>query len=766
MATDPTSLPTLAEIQQSKKDMTDINTFVASEQGGFTDNTGKPRKTMSGIESEANELISEKTTELNEFIDEVKESRGYNNAGTFAAGFTYEKENDVGLDAGGNPWILIDTSALPFVVVAGTTPTNPPYKQVVFGTAGQTVTNTSDTVQSFINSFALKIFQSPTDGGLTEIQTRTVDAGEVYEVRKASSGEFATIYSNADGTTEIVQDGTSNVSGGAGVVEFYVADGSYYVEVGGFNRNFSTLCNKSLATIDDLKISNPNIGDQLETTGYHSAGDGGACSYIITNKIADGYGSHELSNGLTATINRVGSVFNAAHYGVYQDRNNSNASHNTLCIQSSLNDIGSVDSGDLGGTVIVPNGARFNLKNLSLPKKSNIEYSVGDDRTQPSNFGGVRDTNERVFLSANANNSGIVNETQFSASFHPGVVVNVQKDLDGHDSYLGSGQSRTDVVRASYNILDDFQNTWRTIYQSHSDESIFSGVSNEPFVNRVEVAGVGEGSFSVLVEQGDLVSGVTSGAEGFVLTSAPSSMVLTWFSGGFQVGEKLTINKGTRLSPILETSTDITTSVTPTRVIGTSLSWGRRWGEVSVGLPPNSTFGVFSIGGRSTVSPTRNFGQSLQEVVFDPVRSWAVNLEGSPSGLDLSLDTSKPITKRRLYVRDYKNSTNKGAVGTSLCFCTIDSNAAASTSSLNVDSVVKNSTGDYTVNFTDSAVRADYTVVYGIEKITSGMSDLHIDTFIRATGLVRFRVYTRTTGVLTDIPANHRVSIQCKGGDL
>lgn len=92
-------------------------------------------------------------------------------------------------------------------------------------------TKTSESAQDFIDSFALKIFQSPTDR-LTEIQTRTLLGGEVYEVRKVSDGEYATIYSNAAGTTEIVQNGTSNVSDSDGVVVFYIDDGDYYIEVG------------------------------------------------------------------------------------------------------------------------------------------------------------------------------------------------------------------------------------------------------------------------------------------------------------------------------------------------------------------------------------------------------------------------------------------------------------------------------------------------------------------------------------------------------
>ena len=57
--------------------------------------------------------------------------------GTFAAGFTYETVDDVGLDNSGNPWSY--TGSLPFTVPAGTTPTTPVYKQVSFADHNATV---------------------------------------------------------------------------------------------------------------------------------------------------------------------------------------------------------------------------------------------------------------------------------------------------------------------------------------------------------------------------------------------------------------------------------------------------------------------------------------------------------------------------------------------------------------------------------------------------------------------------------------------------
>lgn len=243
-------------------------------------------------EADFDSAIASKENEFDLTLEQYKESRGFNTKGTFADGFTYELPNDVGLDASGNPWILIDTSSLPVTVAAGTTPTNPPYKQVAYGTAAQVSTNTSDTVQSFVDSFALKIFQSPTDGGLTEIQTRTISGGEVYEVRKTSDDSLATIYSDAAGTTEIVQNGTDNKSGSDGVVEFYIADGEYYVEVDSVQSNFSTSLKTEFETVEEAanyKYIARLLGRVITTEEFHDGtGYGGADYKVATGLVPDG----------------------------------------------------------------------------------------------------------------------------------------------------------------------------------------------------------------------------------------------------------------------------------------------------------------------------------------------------------------------------------------------------------------------------------------------------------------------------------------------
>lgn len=65
-------------------------------------------------------------------IIEINKSKGFRVVGTFAAGFTYELLNDVGIDANGNSWIYVGTAPLPLVVTAGTVPSTPNYQQVTY----------------------------------------------------------------------------------------------------------------------------------------------------------------------------------------------------------------------------------------------------------------------------------------------------------------------------------------------------------------------------------------------------------------------------------------------------------------------------------------------------------------------------------------------------------------------------------------------------------------------------------------------------------
>lgn len=216
-------------------------------------------------------------------------------AGNFADGFTFTElnqygnatVNDGGTDYATTFWYIGGT--LPHTVEPLTNPRDFPllYQQRDFNSAEFVATKTTENAQDFIDSFALKIFQSPTDG-LTEINTRTLLGGEVYQVRKVIDDSLATIYSDKEGLSPVTQNGTSNVSDSDGVVEFYIADGDYYVEAGGSRSDFSTgvsHLSKLLIGNDKFQLSTTSGGTFLELKNTDTD--------TVIAKIADGSNSSD-----------------------------------------------------------------------------------------------------------------------------------------------------------------------------------------------------------------------------------------------------------------------------------------------------------------------------------------------------------------------------------------------------------------------------------------------------------------------------------------
>lgn len=158
-------------------------------------------------------------------------------------------------------------------------------------------------LQDFADSFALKVFQSPTDG-LTEIYTRTLLGGEVYEVRKVSDDSLATIYTDKEGLNPIVQNGTSNVSGSDGGVTFYIADGDYYVEVDSVKSNFSTVISAEKVITNKGETAENEIRKLLKTQSQPS---------IIDKIISAATPSMSYARADSGTL-YVGSVFGGNPY--------------------------------------------------------------------------------------------------------------------------------------------------------------------------------------------------------------------------------------------------------------------------------------------------------------------------------------------------------------------------------------------------------------------------------------------------------------------
>ena len=160
----------------------------------------------------------------------------------------------------------------------------------------------------FADALALKIFQSPTDGGLTEIQTRTVNGGEVYEVRKTSDNSLATIYSNAAGTIEISQNGTDNKSGSNGVVEFYIDDGYYTLSAGSYEGEF-TVSRFGFSSIKQFKAVADGIVD--DSVSAQKAIDESAPVGIsnVESDIENTYGEN-ISQDVLMQNNTTGRLYN------------------------------------------------------------------------------------------------------------------------------------------------------------------------------------------------------------------------------------------------------------------------------------------------------------------------------------------------------------------------------------------------------------------------------------------------------------------------
>lgn len=190
-------------------------------------------------------------------------------------------------------------------------------------------TKTSESAQDFIDSFALKIFQSPTDE-LTEINTRTLLGGQIYEVRKVSDNSLVDIYTDKEGLNPIAQDGESNVSGSDGVVEFYIADGDYYIEVNSVKGGLLVSRLKPFLTVGDMTsasyLSKYIEGTRIEWQGYYEQSDGGSNWGVLK------FGTHTEDGGSVFSIdantyieaNLKGKKVNVKKFGLYSDATNKN----------------------------------------------------------------------------------------------------------------------------------------------------------------------------------------------------------------------------------------------------------------------------------------------------------------------------------------------------------------------------------------------------------------------------------------------------------
>lgn len=442
--------------------------------------------------------------------------------------------------------------------------------------------------------------------------------------------------------------------------------------------------------------------------------------------------------------------FNAYSFGAVAD----SSTDNTLSVTKAL----STFVPDSGAILVIPSGAKFNLKSVTLPKRSTLQYYEQDDTSTTA--GTKKATSELVTFHANANNSGIVNEKKEVAPFHPAHVVEVRKDVLSHTAFIGPGQSQTNPVRASYNILNEGKDSWRTILEHYNDYSIFSGVRSHIWLNRITLNNVGTTSFTVAPVKGNLITGVTSGARGHVMTTTSTTLELEWFSGTFVPGETVVCNRGTIDVPVNEASSTTITTAVETLKVGAPLGAGHETGYWGVGMPPSAVKEMWTVGGKSAVQRTRNGGWYLPNTVTDPSRVWVDNFElSTPNGYEITYDTTPAAASRRMHLRKYNTTANIGHIGAVRTHTNFADAVAGATSGYNVASIVKNGTGDYTITFAVAFTRADYTVA--LTK-TNPSDDPYV--FVQTT--TELRIKNVTNGTTTAANLLGRVHVTCVGGDI
>lgn len=443
---------------------------------------------------------------------------------------------------------------------------------------------------------------------------------------------------------------------------------------------------------------------------------------------------------------------NAETFGAVAD----GVTDNTSILQGALDSIQNVD---IGIIIKINRGTKFNLKKLVFNKRQTLVYFIDDDISNAASQ--LLGTNELVTFQANANNAGIVNEERFTASFHPGFVVDVRKDVSGHDAFLGAGQARTSPSRASYNIADEQLGVWRVVWENYDTASDFTGVKMHYWAQRVTLTGITTASFTTVPVKGEIVTGAISGAKGRLYSIDANECKLTWISGSFEVGEAVTDADETSITTIATESIDA--------LIAPTIGWNVHEGQLVVGLPTNMTNGGYTlnIGGKIAVQNTRSFGQIQPAVVTSPAFAWVDDWDSaSPTGLEVEMDTTVATGTERLQVTNLGNSIKKGLVGALSASTQIKSNLLVSTSAFNVASITNPSTGVYTVTFKNPLVRADYVPQITIRRIITGMHDLKAQVYAIGTDSCTIRVYTESTASLVNLDADHSLMFSVFCGDI
>jgi len=426
------------------------------------------------------------------------------------------------------------------------------------------------------------------------------------------------------------------------------------------------------------------------------------------------------------------------------------ATDNTAKVQYALDSLPL----NIGGTVYNEKNSRFSMTGLTFPKVGTLRYFGGDDTSDT-----IAVTNEITEIVCNANGSGIVNEQCFNAPFHPGRVVNVQRQVTGHDAYLGGGQTKDNPARASYNLMDSRRDSLRMIYELYANEtagtSPLSCAGFDVWIRRWAITGVGSSNYVSAPVVGTLIRGNTSNALGQVVAIAATTMTLMWLRGNFAAGETL------RNLTASENSATTVTTATYSQTTAGRLGFSLLNGNCTIGLRPGDVPHAFAVGGAIASAPTRSTGQYEDVTTTDPVFVLADGYDTAHGGWAIDTDTSVANASRRLYARRITAGV-QGARAAMLNavrgFGQVSSAGAISTTAFGFSTFTKTGTGIYELVLTNVEVTEDATV----NVTPSTYTDKPV-VFSQGSGKINIRNYNNDTGALQDFTG--QLNITVLGGD-
>jgi hypothetical protein len=505
-----------------------------------------------------------------------------------------------------------------------------------------------------------------------------------------------------------------------------------------------------VATYADIALTTLAVNQIISTRGHTLPGVGSLSFIGKAGSVTNNGGTQINSATVDVYADAIlGDFLSSEYFGSIAD-----GSDETAEVQAALD--------AMSGRIYllkIPVGTKFNLANLTFPAHCTIEFSAGDDISNPSPASDIG-SGERVYFNNHSDypadpSGGIVDEWRMTGALNPAVIVDVRKTIPGADAGLGPGQDRLEPARASIALHDDQTDNFLLQWQHYKTFSYFSGIQMHGWRRIFQLNGIGTAQWSSVPAFGTTITGTTSGAIGHVISVDASKTTVVWFSGRFVAGETVSDNNETTVATI----SSAVFSNTPMPRIHQGFHRGN-WG---IGLPAESASRrpLLAVGGMIGVQATRTSGQYVDETIVDPGYEFCDSYEAvTPNGYKIVYDASTgTAANRRLYVRSLTGSTNLALVGSTKAAVLFAHSATVSAGSFNVATVTPNGTGTYDVVFTTPMVSANYIISIG----NSTFNDRSVYTNKTVNGFTIINV-NPLTNVVTNL--NGIVDILCSLGDV